>query len=357
MSAPGARRDAALETLLLMAVALAATYPTFIDTFRTMTFQTVPRDDYAPYLLYLAGQGGEIPGPPHAYRVLSVAVAIPPYFILPAYRFTNLGNVDPAYLRASEALAFVSWTALASLGVLSYRTARDRLGASRPASAAALLAMLLFARYTSVAGVDPMALLLIAAAFYWIERPALFAATVVLSAGFNEKVWLVALLLVAARALHTWSLKPYRVHLLSCALAILAYAGSAAYFRTSGREKPTEPRPLMSNAPLTMRMTLSAKGASQNLLPIALVFLAHAWSARTLRNDRGPYWSPWDALVPAGLAVIGVSMNVGYTLGRLVFHAMPLVMPALAVSLDRVAGEPAGMATDRDVVRDARSRA
>jgi len=50
-------------------------------------------------------------------------------------------------------------------------------------------------------------------------------------------------------------------------------------------------------------------------------------------------------------------MNVGYTLGRLVFHAMPLVMPALAVSLDRVAGEPAGMATDRDVVRDARSRA
>lgn len=356
MSPPVSRRRTVVETLLVMAIALAATYPTFIEAFRAMIFQTVPRDDYAPYLLHLVGQGGEVPGAPHAYRLLSVAVAIPPYAILPAYKFKNLGAVDPLYLRATEALAFVSWMALAALGVMTYRTARDRLGVSRPASAAILFATLLFTRYTSVSGVDPLALLLIAAAAYWFEHPAPFAATVVLSAGFNEKVWIVALLLVAARALHARSLGPFRVHLLACAVAIAVYAGSAVYFRSSGTEKPSDPRPVVSNAPITVAITWSAKGASQNVFPIALLLVAYTWTARTLRGYRGPYWSPWDVLVPLGLAVIGVSLNVGYTLGRLAFHALPLLLPPLALTLDRAAGEPVRIEANRDAALQALRR-
>jgi hypothetical protein len=332
MTAP--RRTAVVETLLMATIALAATYPTFIGTFRSMVFQTVPRDDYAPYLLHLAGRGGEVPGAPHAYRVLSVAAALPAFYALPAYRFSRLGDVDPQYLQATEALAFVSWIALAALGVMTYRIARDRLGATRSASAAVLLATLLFARYTSVSGVDPLAMLLIGAAVYWLERPWVFAGIVVASAGFNEKVWIVSALLVGARVLQARAIRPYRVHLLACAVAIAAYATSAAYFRSSGVTKPAEPRPVVSNAPLTVKATVTAKGVAQNAMPIALCVAACALSTLLLRGYRGPYWSAWDIAVPIGLATIGVAVNVGYTLGRLVFHAIPVILPPLALALD-----------------------
>ena len=333
------------ETLLVAAVALAATYPVFIDTFRSMSFNTVPRDDYAPYLLHLLGVGGQVPGSPHAYRVLSVAVAIPAYHVLPVYSFRNLAGVDPLYLRATEALAFVSWMALAAFGAVTYRTARDRLGASRPASAAALLAARLFAPYTSLSGVDPLALLLIALAFYWLERPAVFAAIVILSAGFNEKVWIAMTLLVGARIVRARSLSTWRVHLLACVVAIAAYATSAAWFRSSGTERRSEPRPLVTNAPVTVDMTFSAKGAAQNLAPLALVLAGYAWAARQLKGSRQAFWSPWDVGVPLGFAAIGVTINVGYTLGRLVFHAIPLILPPLAAALDRTSLEPTAAET------------
>src|SRR5262245_66627 len=329
------RRAILVETALLLVLALAATYPVFIDTYRSMIFQTVPRDDYAPYLLHLVGQGGEVPGAPRAYRVLSVAAAIPAYYVLPVYRFKNLSTVDEAYLRATEALAFVSWIALAALSGVVYRIARDRLRASRPASVAALFATLLFARYTSLIGVDGIALLLIAAAYYWIERPWLFAAIVALSAGFNEKVWIVAVLLVGTRVLHTHALRPYAVHLAGCAVAILLYFGAATYFRESGTEKPSDPRPLGTHAPFTVRMTMTAKGLAQNAMPVGLCLAACALAVLRLRGDRGPYWTPWDTLIPLGLAVTGLTMNVEYTLGRLVFHSLPILMPPLALALDR----------------------
>jgi hypothetical protein len=333
------RRARLAETLLLTVVALAATYPVFIDTYRSMVFQTVPRDDYAPYLLHLVGHGGEVPGAPRAYRLLSVAAAIPAYLVLPVYQFKNLATVDPAYLRATEALAFVSWIALAALSVVIYRIARDRLGASRPASVAALFATLLFARYTSIGGVDPIALLLIAAAYYWIERPWLFAAIVALSAGFNEKVWIIAVLLVGTRVLHARSLRPYAVHIAGCAVAILLYFASATYFRSSGTEKPSDPRPLGTNAPVTARMTLTTKGLSQNAMPVGLCLAACALAALRLRGYWGPYWTPWDALVPVGLAVVGLTMNVEFTLGRLVFHSLPILVPPLALALDRASAQ------------------
>lgn len=340
MSTPNSRRGVLVETLVLMALALAATYPIFIDTYRSMIFQTTPRDDYAPYLLHLVGDGGEIPGSPRSYRVLSVAVAIPAYHVLPTYRFKQLGaGGDPDYLRATQALAFVSWIALAALGVVVYRAARDKLGASRPSSAAAMLAALVFARYTSVAGVDPLALLLIAAAFYWFDRPVLFAAIVVLSVGFNEKVWIIATLLVGARVLHARSLRPYLIHAVACLAAILLYAGTVKHF-AAATARPSLGRPFLTDAPITLRMTLSAKGVSQNVFPVAIVLVACAWSARRLRGYRGPCWSPLDALVPIGLAAIGVAMNVEYTVGRLVFHSMPLILPPLALALDGPRVEP-----------------
>ena len=52
---------------------------------RIMVFNTVPRDDYAPFLLWVIGApGGAFPGSPYGYRLLTILAAVPLYHILPA---------------------------------------------------------------------------------------------------------------------------------------------------------------------------------------------------------------------------------------------------------------------------------
>lgn len=331
----------ARESLIVLAVSVVATYPMFVESFRLMMFQAAPRDDYAPYLLHILGRGGEVPGAPFAYRFMSVAIAAPFYSLLPAYRFTNLVNVDLAYLKATQALAFVSWMSLAMLAVVIYRTARDRLGASPGASIAALFATALFSRYTAVAGVDPLAMLFIAVAAYAFERPPAFAVVTVLSTAFNEKIWIVLTVLVAARAVDARALRPYRTHLIACVVAICSYAAAKLYFHVPGSEHQTAPSMFASNAVEALRLTLSAKGMIQNVFPITLVFGTFAWASRRLKGSVRPFFTTWDTLVPAALMALGIAINVAFNLGRLVMHSLPLIMPALAVALDRVRIEAA----------------
>jgi hypothetical protein len=333
------------ETTLVFLLALAATYPVFIETFRAMVFRTAPRDDYAPYLLRLVGRGGELPGTPQVLRFLSVAVAVPFYHLLPGYRFRYLRDDDPDYRQATEALAFVSWLALAATATFAFRTARDRCGTSRPAAAAALLATPLLAHYTSLDGVDALALLLIAAAGYWLERTAVFAAIVVVSVGFNEKVAIVATLLLVARTLAARTLAPYRSRLLACAAATVLYAGIAFALHASGKEKKADPRPLVVNAPITLGLSASAKGLTQNVFPVVLCLGLYAGTARVLRGRPSACWTSWDVLVPLGLCALGIALNVGLTLGRLVMHVLPLMTPPLAVALEHLDGARAETAS------------
>jgi hypothetical protein len=339
-----------LETSFVFLLALAATYPLFVETFRAMVFQTYPRDDYAPYLLRLVGRGGELPGTPHVLRFLSVAVAVPFYHLLPAYRFSNLRDDDPDYRQATEALAFVSWLALAGAAAFAFRAARDRCGTGRAAAAAVLFATPLLAHYTSLGGVDPIALLLIAAAGYWLERPAIFAVVMLASVGFNEKVVIVASLLLVARVLSARAVAPCRSRLLACAAAAVLYAAIAVAFHASGKEKPADPRPLVVNAPITLRQSASANGLAQNVFPVAVCLGLYAFTGRVLRRRTTASWTPWDVLVPLGLAALGLALNVGLTLGRLVMHAVPFLTPPLALAfehLDAERGEPASTAVPR----------
>jgi hypothetical protein len=309
-----------------------------------MVFQTVPRDDYAPYLIWMAGEGGSVPAAPMCYRVLSVAVALPFYRALPVYRFTNRAAVDPSYLRAAQALAFTSWLALAALAVLVHRIARDRLGASVPASLASFFAVAIYAGYTAVAGVDPLAMLLIAAAYYWLRTPAAFAAVIVASAAFNEKVPLVLGLLLAGRVVAgpREALRRLPVQLLACAGALLGYVAVRKALGVPGFERQLQPLTYLDSALAMLKLTLSSKGMFLNVLPVALCLGAYALVWRRGRFASGAYWSRSDVLVPVGLVVVGTAINVEYTLGRLVMHALPLVMPAVAVAVDGLAVEAAG---------------
>lgn len=324
---------------LLFGIALTATYPLFIETYRSMVFQTFPRDDYAPYLLWMTGNGTSMPGSPMVYRVLSVAIAVPFYVALPVYRFTNLDGVDLAYIRASHALAFTSWLALVGLAVLVYRTARDRLGASPVTALVAFFATPLYAQYTGIVGIDPVAMLLIAVAYYWLRTPAAFAPIVIVSAAFNEKVPLVFALLLGGRVIAAPrdAFRRYPTQIVACAVALLGYVAVRHALGIPGYERQMQPLTYLHSALSMLKLTLSLKGVFQNLFPVALILAAYAFVWH--RRDAAPTdsWSRGDIVVPLGLAAVGVAINVEYTLGRLVAHALPLVAPAAAAALEGMA--------------------
>ena len=72
-------------------------HPLCLILFRLMIFDTLPRDDYAPMLLWWLGQPGAVPPTsPYGYRVLSMLAAVPFYHLLPPFALTNLpGNLTP----------------------------------------------------------------------------------------------------------------------------------------------------------------------------------------------------------------------------------------------------------------------
>ena len=123
-------RGRALLVALAVVFLVALAVPLFFEIYRTMAFNTHPRDDYGPYLQALVGEGGKIPGAPMVYRLFSVAAAIPFYYLLPVYSFSKLPPLDPAYLRATEALAAVSWLSILATAGVIFLICRQKLGAS-----------------------------------------------------------------------------------------------------------------------------------------------------------------------------------------------------------------------------------
>jgi hypothetical protein len=91
--------------------------------FRLMIFDTLPRDDYAPMLLWWLGAPGAVPPiSPYGYRALSVLAAVPFYHLLPPFALTNLpANLTPQYVQATAALAAMSFGALVGSAVMAYR--------------------------------------------------------------------------------------------------------------------------------------------------------------------------------------------------------------------------------------------
>jgi hypothetical protein len=112
---------------ILALLLVLMTIPRFFDVFRTMAFNTVPRDDYAPYLLHFIGEKPDFTVySPYGYRIFSFLMAFPFYKLLPVYRFTNLPALDESYLRATQALAMTSYLAILAACLTIFLTAKNR---------------------------------------------------------------------------------------------------------------------------------------------------------------------------------------------------------------------------------------
>lgn len=99
-----------VKTFILVAFFFAILLiPNLFGIYRINAFNTIPRDPYEPYLLYLAGNDlGFLPGSPFVYRVFSILPALIPYYLFPAPVYTLLQDVNPYWLRAIFANALLS---------------------------------------------------------------------------------------------------------------------------------------------------------------------------------------------------------------------------------------------------------
>ena len=211
-------------------------YWIFINIYRINAFDIVPHDDYAPYLLYILGEeGGRHLGAPLVYRIFSVAVAVPFYYVLPFFEFSRLENVNVTYLRAVEALAMVSYISMLLSCAVIYLITSRRLNAPRSTGIIASLAALLLFQFSAGSGVDPTGILLVCLLVYYSRNAVVFGLLIIMSAGFNEKIALVFSMLMVSRVLFGRDKRFVKYAILSV-LAFVLYLSARAMLNISGNE-------------------------------------------------------------------------------------------------------------------------
>lgn len=321
--------------------------PLFFSIYRDAAFNTAPRDDYGPYLQSIIGVGGRVPGAPMAYRLFSVLIAVPFYFLLPLYNFSNLHAVDPHYLKATEAISAASWLSLLGMTVVIYLICRNKAGATRKSAVIVALLSLFFAQFTGVTTIDPIALFLISVLIYSLDRIQLFAPLMLVSVGFNEKIAFLFVIVFGLRLLLARDRSALSFLVVSL-LAAGVYFAVRIVVAAPGNGNQTSPSTYWHSFVTTARLSFTLKGLVINVLPIILLALV-AWLdvciARRLGYESA-IWRNSDAFVLIGMLLIGLAIDVQYTAGRLAMFAFPLYMPVLALGLDAMFPEVAAPRDD-----------
>lgn len=297
---------------------------------RLCVFQTVPYDDYAPYLLWLAGDGGGVPDSPYAYRIGSMALIWPVYRLVPALGLSNLpAGLSAMWLRATLAINVVNWLALVTAAVLIGRVAIRRCGLA--ASAAVVAGGLLFALgwFTQITAIDGIALLAITLGVALVERGWGFAALMAVSVGVNEKIALVLALWLGARmVLVAGDRAALWRPAVAAVLAVGAYFAVVAGLHLPGNAYQTDPTGFGGTLVRNLAAYASARGVMLNVLPIAVLAWLGVWAHR--RGAPGPFRAV-DLLVIPALAGVALLFTQDFQAGRIVMHAAPLfVIPVAA---------------------------
>jgi hypothetical protein len=312
-------------------------HPFFIIIFRLMAFDTVPRDDYARYLLWLLHEpGAAFPGSLYGYRILSVLAAAPFYYLLPWLPLTNLpASLEPTYLKATAALAMVSYLAMIAGAMMAYRLVVDRFARPPLEGVFAAAFILLCESYAAFFGIDPLAFLLIVGALYVIDRIWVFAAIMAASILFNEKVLIVFAIWVAFRFVLCPAERPFfGQRLMVVGAAVAAYVAMLAIVRLEGHSEQLDANAYIPSLLQNVVATVTTpRGLILNILPCVLLAGAVWWSWLQLDRRRIGAYAPLDLLVIPAVVVVTLVLTQFYQVGRIVMHAAPLFIAPVSLGL------------------------
>jgi len=315
---------------VLWALALAILLsPFFFVLYRLEVFSTLPRDDYAPYLLWLNGDAsGGIPDSPYAYRLLSVALAWPFLHLLPAIPLSNIpGDLPSGFLRATAALSALSYLGTLGTALLTVRLAQREAGLDLPASLLAGALAWLLCWQTQITAIDPVALMAITGGLCLLRRPLWFSALMLLSIGLNEKIALTLAIWLALRCLASTEDRRmlWRPALAAC-LAVLGYGLLVLLLRRGGNEYQMQPASFPITIAENLRAYLSTRGLLLNVLPTAMLAVI-GWLGY---RPRPGLFARIDMLVIPAMMAVALVLTHLFQAGRLVMHAAPIfVVPAV----------------------------
>ena len=318
--------------IVLFLVICVLSLPSFFDTYRIMVFNVIPRDDYAPFLLCFTSSHGVWPTSPTGYRVLSMLPAVPFYWLLPVYRFSLLPRIDISYLRATQALAFLSLVSTSGAATIAFECVRKRLGGGMTEASLAAALTLVLMGYTATFGIEPLAAFVIFALLYVFELPVLFSIMIMPSAFINEKVPFFFLFLLASRSIFVPGFTAsHKGQVAGAAIALVLYLMALIIIRLPGHEYQTTVSHWIPNMlEMVVVSFTSLKGLQLNMLPVVVVtipcILFACYSRRSV-----PILAPSDFLVPLGLFAVALAGTVGFTVGRVAALALPLAVLSCTV--------------------------
>jgi hypothetical protein len=324
-----------IAVLAALAVVLA---PLFFIIDRVMVFDAVPRDDYAPFLLWLIGApGGVFPVSPYGYRIVTMLAAVPFYYALPAFRLTNLPtSLDPYTIQATAAIAALSYLSVLGSGLLAYRTARDRAGLPRRESVFAGVILCLLTLHSQIFGIDPFAILLVAAGIFLLSSWPAFAMLIFVSVFANEKVAIVFAVWLTLRCVcSTADRALLRAQWIATCGAIVVYGLALLVLHLPGNDYQLEPGGYLGTVVSNLRASVSIRGLLLNVLPVAVLLAVAAAGWRYAGRARIAMFRPLDLLVIPGLVLVALTLTQMFQTGRIVMHAAPLFVLPAAVAIGR----------------------
>ncbi len=327
-----------IKTFLLVLFLIVVTQTIFFDIYRSSAFDVIPRDDYSYYLLYMIDEEeGHLPVAPYAYRAFSVAAAIPFYYILPYYQFTNLKDASEKHLKATEALSIVSYLSILASSIVLYLLTKKRFGGSEFAAITALLSSFLLFRHTATYQIDPLAILIICLALYYIKNEVVFSLIILASIGFNEKIFIVFTILMLARLI--FKTQKFKIYHLSPILAAGLYFAIVSIFDIAGTERQLQPTTYFSSTVANLLETFSKKGLFLNIIPTGIIAVLYCLSLKenkTRTNKNDVFFTNADIIVLAGLFFISHAVRVDYNVGRIAMYCFPLYLPLASVQISKL---------------------
>jgi len=307
--------------------------PVFFMIYRLSVFSTVPRDDYAPYVLWLADRaGGFLPEAPFCYRIISVVAALPFFHLLPAVSLTNTpAALSASYLQATAALSAVAYLAWIAGAMLVYGIAVGQLGLRRQDGILAGGLLLALGLYEQVTSIDPLAIALITACIALVHRRWVFCALMLISIVANEKIalvlsiWLTIRCVISAEDRRRWA-----VQWCGAVMAVLAYVVMIKLVHIPGNSYQVEPAQYASTLLENLSAYATARGMALNILPI-LVIITLAVIGYERRPEHPGLLAGADVLLIPALILVALVLTHLFQAGRIAMFAAPfLVIPAAA---------------------------
>lgn len=321
----------------ILFVALAVLFsPVFFAIYRTMIFDTLPRDDYGSYVLWMSGvRGGVVPVSPYVYRALSVAIASIFYHIIPLIHFSRLpADVSQSYAKATEAIACMSYLSIIGIAVLTYYAALVRF--RWPPITAATAAVIAGGLVSNSAywAIDPPAIFMILVGVLCIERPLRFSALIFGAIFFNEKILIVFGGVLVIRSIFMrgyW--KSHIIQTIAALSAIAVYLGALHFLAFKGNSYQLSPDQFISTATTNIHFLFTIKGMYLDDLPYMM--LAGLWCCADYIPALPVEFQRADGWMIPYLLLVSLVFTHSFSFGRIVIYASPLFWFSSAPGLVR----------------------